>query len=136
MATLLTSIEPVRLQAELPGDSAEAEPAVFMLDANGLIRHCNKAAGLLMGCASSALVWQHVSRIVPQLTENALMQDGHINPRLRFLSRVGHHFQLATPGEKRESGRIFLNDLESAGRHTVRLIVYPDGQLSLAEPPN
>ena len=115
----------------LPGD----EPAVFTLDTNGLIRNCNKAAVQLLGCNSSTLVWQPVSNILPQLAETALMQDGHINPRLRFLSRVGHRFQLIISGGKQIMGRIFLNDLENAGRHTVRLIVYPDGHPTLADKP-
>jgi hypothetical protein len=111
------------------------EPAVFTLDANGLIRNCNKAAGQLLGCSSSLLVWQHVSNILPQLSGTTLMLDGHVNPRLRFLSRIGHHFQLAIPGGKRDSGRIFINDLENAGRHIVRLIVYPDGHPTLTDSP-
>jgi PAS domain-containing protein len=116
----------------LPGD----EPAVFTLDTNGLIRNCNKAAVQLLGCNSSTLVWQPVSNILPQLAETALMQDGHINPRLRFLSRVGHRFRLVISGGKQIMGRIFLNDLENAGRHTVRLIVYPDGHPTLADTPH
>jgi len=128
-----TKIEQVSVdQTEsLPGD----EPAVFTLDTNGLIRNCNKAAGQLLGCTSSTLVWQPVSNILPQLAETALMQDGHINPRLRFLSRVGHRFKLVISGGKQILGRIFLNDLENAGRHTVRLIVYPDGNPTLADTP-
>ena len=112
---------------------AEEEPAVLTVDVNGLIRNCNKAAGKLMGCASSRLVWQHVSSVLPLLSETALMQNGHINPRLRFLSRIGHHFQLAMPSGRNESGQIFFNDLESAGRHIVRLIIYPDARPILAD---
>ena len=126
-----TKIEHLRSEPteSLPGD----EPAVFTLDTNGLIRNCNKAAGQLLGCSSSTLVWQPVSNILPQLTDTALMQDGHINPRLRFLSRIGHRFQLVIPGGKQDLGRIFINDLENAGRHIVRLIVYPDGHPTQAE---
>lgn len=136
MATLLKSPND---NGPSPADSETAvpdEPAVFTLDANGLIRNCNRAAGQLLGCSSSKLVWQHVSHILPQLSDTSLMQDGHINPRLRFLSRIGHRFQLAIPGGKRKSGRIFINDLENAGRHIVRLIVYPDGQSNLADHPH
>ena len=120
-------------RVDQPESIASNEPAVFTLDSNGLIRNCNKAAGQLMGCASSKLVWQPVSNILPQLTGTTLMQDGHINPRLRFLSRIGHRFQLMISGGKQDLGRIYLNDLENAGRHTVRLIVYPDGHPTLAE---
>jgi hypothetical protein len=126
-------MEPLRL------DDLESlqrdEPAEFILDTHGIIRHCNKAAGRLLDCSSSKLVWQPVSNILPQLADTALMQDGQINPRLRFLSRIGHRFRLAIPGGKQGFGRIYINDLEYAGRHTVRLIVYPDGQLILSESP-
>jgi hypothetical protein len=113
--------------------SEENEPAVLTVDANGLIRNCNKAAGKIMGCECSKLVWQHVSNVLPQLSETELMQGDHINPRLRFLSRVGHRFQLAIPGGRQECGRIFFNDLENAGRHIIRLIIYPEGQHEFPE---
>lgn len=112
---------------------AEDEAVVLTVDTNGLIRNCNKAAGKLMGCASSMLVWQPVSNVLPQLAGTSLMQGDHINPRLRFLSRVGHRFELAMPGGGHDSGRIFFNDLENAGRHIVRLIICPDGQHELEQ---
>jgi nitrogen-specific signal transduction histidine kinase len=135
MATLLLPpTETGHAHNEFIGPETD-EPAVFTLDANGLIRTCNKAAGQLLGCPSSTLVWQHVSNILPQLSGTTLMQDGHINPRLRFLSRIGHRFQLTIPDGKHDSGRIFINDLENSGRHIVRLIVYPDGRPTLGDGP-
>lgn len=110
-----------------------SEPAIFTLDVNGLIRNCNKAASQLLGCSSSTLVWKHVSSVLPQLTATSLMQDGHVNPRLRFLARIGHHFQLAIADGKCDSGCIFINDLENAGRHTVQLIICPDGHPTRVE---
>lgn len=134
MATLLTTpVGPDTVHIEHTETAALDEPAVFTLDDNGMIRNCNKAATRLLGCSGSQLAWQHVSCILPQLSATTLMQDGHINPRLRFLSRIGHRFQLAIPDGNRRSGRIFLNDLDNAGRRIVRLIVYPDGLVPQAE---
>lgn len=126
MATLLnTSTETV---TEFGNHTAfqEDERAVLTVDINGLIRSCNKAAAKLMECPTSLLVWQHVSNILPQLGDIQLMQGGHVNPRLRFLSRVGHRFELAMPGGRYMSSRIFFNDLENSGRHNVRLIICLD----------
>jgi hypothetical protein len=126
MATLLKSSGTTNMHTDPHASSSDDDWAVLTLDANGMIRNCNKAAGKLMECATSKLVWQHVSNLLPQLAETALMQDGHVNPRLRFLSRVGHRFEFATPSGKHGSGRIFFNDLENAGRHNVRIIICPD----------
>ncbi|HSI21639.1 MAG TPA: hypothetical protein VK959_01335 [Methylophilaceae bacterium] len=126
MATSLnTSTEPVS-EFGNPTAFQEEERAVLNLDVDGLIRSCNKAAAKLMECPTSLLVWQHVSNILPQLAGTKLMQDGHVNPRLRFLSRVGHRFELAMPGGRYMSSRIFFNDLENSGRHNVRLIICLD----------
>lgn len=126
MATLLNTPTEMASQFGNRNPFPEDDRAVLTLDVNGLIRNCNKAAAKLMECPTSQLVWQHVSNLLPQLADTELMQNGHINPRLRFLSRVGHRFQLAMPGGGHASGRIFFNDLENAGRHNLRLIICPD----------
>jgi hypothetical protein len=132
MATLLNN--PTEVASQLGNHKVfpEDDRAVLTLDVNGLIRNCNKAAAKLMKCPTSQLVWQHVSNLLPQLADTELMQNGHINPRLRFLSRVGHRFQLAMPGGGLASGRIFFNDLENAGRHNLRLIICPDDRHELS----
>jgi len=126
MATLLNT--PTELASQFGNHTgfSEDDRAVLTLDANGLIRSCNKAAAKLMDCSTSKLVWQHVSNFLPQLADTQLMQDGHLNPRLRFLSRVGHRFALAMPNGGQIASKIFFNDLDNAGRHNVRLIICPD----------
>lgn len=132
MATLLNN--PTEVASQLGNHKVfpEDDRAVLTLDVNGLIRNCNKAAAKLMKCPTSQLVWQHVSNLLPQLADTELMQNGHINPRLRFLSRIGHRFQLAMPGGGLASGRIFFSDLENAGRHNLRLIICPDDRHELS----
>ncbi len=132
MATLLNN--PTEVASQLGNHKVfpEDDRAVLTLDVNGLIRNCNKEAAKLMKCPTSQLVWQHVSNLLPQLADTELMQDGHINPRLRFLSRIGHRFQLAMPGGGLASGRIFFSDLENAGRHHLRLIICPDERHELS----
>jgi hypothetical protein len=128
MATLLNTSTETAPQFINHPVFQEDERAVLTLDVNGLIRSCNKAAARLMECPISLLVWQHVSNILPQLADVQLILDGHINPRLRFLSRVGHRFELAMPGGRYMSSRIFFNELESSGRHNVRLIICLDDE--------
>lgn len=99
---------------------------VLMIDANGLIRQCNKTAGKFMGCPTSKLVWQHISSLLPQLGNMNLLADGQLNPRLRYLSRIGHHFQLDISDDIPHSACIFVHELESAGRYYLRLIICPD----------
>jgi hypothetical protein len=132
MAILLNTPTEIASQFGNHTEFTEDERAVLTLDANGLIRNCNKAAAKLMKCPTSRLVWQHVSNFLPQLANTQLMQDGHLNPRLRFLSRVGHRFALAMPNGGQIASRIFFNDLDNAGRHIVCLIICPDDKLELS----
>ena len=132
MATLLNTPTELASQFGNRTEFTEDDRAVLTLDANGLIRNCNKAAAKLMKCSTSMLVWQHVSNFLPQLMDTQLMQDGHLNPRLRFLSRVGHRFALAMPNGGHIASRIFFNDLENAGRHNLRLIICPDDRHELS----
>ena len=133
METLLSTPTPTELTPQIGNrtEFAEDDRAVLILDVNGLIRTCNKAAAKLMECSTSKLVWQHVSNFLPQLAGIQLIQDDHLNPRLRFLSRVGHRFALEKPNGGHMVSKVFFNDLDNAGRHSVRLIICPDDKREL-----
>lgn len=105
---------------------------MLTLSDNGWIRSCNKAAGKLLGCASSELLWQHISMLLPQLAETPLMQKGQINPRLRFLSRIGHRFEVVAPSGTRIFSKLFFTDVEYPERHNLCLIIRPfEGEAQL-----
>lgn len=107
---------------------SEAKSAVLTLLENGMILDCNKAAGELLDCAPSKLTWQHISKIIPQFAETALMQGEMINPNLRFLSRIGYQFELIGASGVHIACALFFNEVENFGRHCLRLIIRPVSQ--------
>ena len=103
----------------------ENKLAVLTLYDNGIIRYCNKACARLLGCTPSKLIWQHVSTIFPQLAEVALVKDERVNPYLRFLSRVGHHFEVVGLGGVNFACELFFNEVENLSQHCLRVIIQP-----------
>lgn len=104
---------------------SEEETAVLTLYDNGTICECNKAAGELLDCAPGKLTWQHISTILPQLAETALMQGKGINPNLRFLSHIGYGFEVIGLSGVHFACAVFFNEVDSFGRHYLRLIFRP-----------
>ena len=107
---------------------AENKLAVLTLYDNGMIRDCNKAGARLLGCAPNKLTWQHISTIFPQLAEVALVKDERINPYLRFLSRIGHHFEVVSINGVRFACELFFNEVENLSQHCLRIIIQPIAQ--------
>ena len=100
------------------------EPAELTLDERGIIRDCSKAGEKLFGYSRKELVYQPVSKLLPELSEIQLINNGQFNPKLRFLSRCGRSFQA-----KNRLGEIFLNNLHFvllgyAGAYTIRVILH------------
>ena len=106
--------------------NATADVAVLMLSDNGLIRECNQTCESLFGYLSGELIWQHVSKLLPQLQETMLMRDGHLNPRLCYLIRIGRRFEAVGLGGIRFAGTLFINEVENLGQHCLRLVVCPE----------
>lgn len=105
--------------------SIEDDKVVLTLNDNGTIRECNEAGSRIFGCPPSKLIWQHISTFLPQLAGVALMQGEQINPRLRFLSHIGHQFEVIGKGGARFACAIFLSEVENVGLHYVRVILSP-----------
>lgn len=104
----------------------EAAFAVLLLHDNGMIAECNEVGVDLFDCSLSMLAWRHVSTLLPQLAEISLIQeDGQINPRLRFLSRLGYHFEAVGMNDKYFFCELFFIAVEHRGRHYLRIIVRP-----------
>lgn len=127
MATIL-KLPQTRVEAA-KGMEENATPedgvVVLTLSDDGWIRSCNKAAGKLLGCATSELLWQHISTLLPQLAQTPLMLKAQINPRLRYLSRIGHRFEVVAPSGARIFSKLFINDVEYPERHNLCLIICP-----------
>jgi len=101
------------------------EPPALTLDERGMICDCSKAGEKLFGYSRKDLVWQHVSKLLPELSEISLVKNGELNQQLGFLSHCGHRFQAIN-----RLGNIFMNELyfvllDYAGRRTIRMIVQP-----------
>ncbi len=101
------------------------ELAALILDERGMICDCSKAGERLFGYLRTDLVWQHISKLLPQLSDISLVSNGQINPRLGFLSHCGRLFQA-----KNQRGDIFYSALHFVylncrGKRTIRLILRP-----------
>jgi cold shock CspA family protein len=97
----------------------------LILDERGMIYDCSKAGELLFGYRQKDLIWQHVSRLLPELSEVQLVKNGLFNPKLSFLSRCGHSFNAKT-----KLDQIFFNYLHfvllgCAGAYTIRVTLHP-----------
>ncbi len=99
--------------------------AVLTLYDNGMIRDCNMASAILLGCESRNLIWQHISTFLPQLGGVELVDGERVNPTLRFLSRVGHHFEVVASDGAHFLSAVFFNDVQDFGRHCLRVIFKP-----------
>lgn len=104
---------------------AAEDVVVLTLDGHGMVCDCNRACEDLFKYHRSELVWRHVSMLLPQLAELALMQNGQPNPHLRFLCRIGRHFLAVTQDGERFASEVFLNVLDGTGRGRLSLIVRP-----------
>lgn len=103
------------------------ELALLTLDENGIIKECNKAGAELLGCAANKLTWLNISKFLPRLGEVALLQGERVNPYLRFLSRVGHQFELIGMGGVHLTSQLFFNEAENQNPHYLRIIIQPVG---------
>ena len=105
------------------------EPAALTLDERGMIRDCSRSCEEMFGYGRHELVLQHVSKLLPQLSEVNLLQDGEFNPKLRLISRCGHLFQAQKQDGGTFSGELSFVNLVHAGRRVLRLIVRPSAHM-------
>lgn len=104
---------------------AQEEIAALTLNDGGLVRDCSRGGEALFKYCRSELVWRHVSLLLPQLATLELMQDGQINPRLRFLCRVGQPFQGVAQDGERFPTILFFNRVSGTTHQGMTLIVRP-----------
>ncbi len=102
----------------------EKEVVLTLLE-NGMILNCNQAGASLLGCDPSNLTWQPVSRLLPQLADMALVVDDKINPYLKFLSVVGHRYEVVAINGKHFACELFFSEVEEFGRHCLRVVMLP-----------
>jgi hypothetical protein len=113
-------------------DESDENRLVLTLHYNGMITECNKAGGKLLGCLPSELIWQHISRLLPQLKNVALMEGSNLNPYLHFLSRVGYKFDVISFRGVRLIARVFFCEIGSMEHRFLRVIICPLSQERMA----
>ena len=113
-------------------DESDENRLVLTLHYNGMITECNKAGSRLLGCLPSELIWQHVSRLLPQLKNVALMEGSNLNPYLHFLSRVGYKFEVISLRGARLFAKVFFCEIGDMEHRFLRIIVCPLSQERMA----
>ena len=101
------------------------DPPSLALDERGMIQDCSKSFESLFGFQRRDLVWQHVSRLLPQLTGVDLVQAGRLNPILNYLCHCGHHYEAQDRQGRIISCILSLVRVEFDGRRSLRLIINP-----------
>ena len=104
---------------------AKNQEAVLTLLENGMILDCNQAGAALLGCDPSKLTWQPISRLLPQLADLSLVLDKKINPYLKFLSVVGHRYEVKAMNGTHFACELFFSEVEEFGRHCLRIVMQP-----------
>jgi len=105
--------------------SSEAQTAVLILNENGFICGCNNAAAELLEGSCHKIAGQHISTIVPQFLQAELLQEGKINPNMRYLSHIGYPFSLRSSNENTIDCNLFFNEINANGKLSFRLILRP-----------
>lgn len=96
-----------------------------IIASNGMICRCNRLAALMLNSIPSKIVRQNVSRVLPQLKHIELIQAARVNPYLRFLSRIDHHFEVIAMNGRHFASNLYFNEVEDLGQHYLRLILRP-----------
>lgn len=97
--------------------------AALILSEDGLIQDCSKEGAKLLGYIPENLIKLHISKLLPKLLEIDLLKAERINPYLKFLSRIGHQFELVEMNGDRKVGQIFFSDIENEGEHQFVLLI-------------
>ena len=113
------------IEMDTPSRVEWQEPPTLTVDERGMICDCSKAGEKLFGYSVRDLVWQPVSKLLPELSEIQLVKNGQFNSQLGFLSRCGQPFLAIN-----RLGNVFLNNLHFvllnyAGKYAIRVIVQP-----------
>jgi PAS domain-containing protein len=109
----------------IPSEGKQNNVAVLTLLENGMIVNCNKAGGELLGVQPSKLIWQPISRLLPQLGEMSLMLDEKVNPYLRFLSIAGHRFEVIGLNGTHFASELFFSLVEEFGKCCLQITLRP-----------
>ena len=102
-------------------------PAILMLSDDGMIVESNKTGKKLLNFPCDASDKRHISKLLPLLKKIDLLEKGNerVNPYLRFLSRIGHHFKVNGSSGRQFSSELFFSDINHHGQHLIMIMIYP-----------
>ncbi|HBV21525.1 MAG TPA: hypothetical protein PKM20_03890 [Nitrosomonas sp.] len=104
----------------------ESKPVILMLSEDGVILDTNDEGTRLLDFSPGQANRLHISRVVPQLAEIDLLEDGErVNTYLRFLSRIGRHFEVIGMNGAHFSGELYFNDINTFDKHQIIVMIYP-----------
>lgn len=100
--------------------------AVMIVSEQGLIYDCSEKGASLLGWMQHDLIGRSIAEVIPKLASVTLLKQGRANAYLRFLSRIGHRFELIRKNNERTTGEIFFNDVQQEGVHYLLLTIQLD----------
>ncbi|SEM80963.1 PAS domain-containing protein [Nitrosomonas marina] len=102
--------------------------AIFILSNDGMILEANQKGSQLLGYSpdQSHSGKHHISSVIPKLAAVELIEktEGRVNPYLRFLSRIGHKFEVNTGKGMQAVCELYFNDIKNIGQHQVLVMLY------------
>lgn len=90
-----------------------ADLAMLVVDDHGMIQFCNQTCEQVFGHQGDELKGLHISTLLPQLENTALVHEDRINSRLAFLCHCAIPFQARHCDSHRFSIELFINRLRS-----------------------
>ena len=99
-----------------------------VIDENGHIENIDDPGNDLLGPKSDTSKFHHISVLIPTLSKFQLFRKGEINPRLRFLTRIGQTFEVNKSSGGCLLCRLCLNVIERSGKRLVRIILRPENR--------
>lgn len=105
-------------------DMIDDTPAMILND-DGIITDCNGACTNLLGCPQAEVIWQHISKFLPQIHDAMLFNNHQLNPHLRYLSHIGHHFKAVKNDGTLFFSKIFFVELGNTYESFIRVIIRP-----------
>lgn len=103
----------------------------LIIDEHGRIENIYDPGNHLLGAASEKTESRHISMIIPTLSRFQLFRKDQINPRLRFLARIGQRFEVHNFVGGCVFCKLFLHVIEHSGKRLIRITMRPVGTASL-----
>jgi len=95
--------------------------ALTILSDDGTITNCNKACENLLGCRSSELTGQHISRLLPLMAKVKEFKGKRAISFLRFLSHIGYNFDVSMINGTYFSAELVFNEK----KYYMHVLIYP-----------